>query len=186
TLGCNPPLAETPIPAGAALPRAGRGLLPFLAATAPLWWAWLRAKDLPPASYERRLVAALLVVSVPSAFLGLRFFPHYFIQLYVPLALGAAPWVGPAFTAPLAPSARLRRAAPPPGRGPPPPSPPGTPPRRSRPPGAGGRRPGGARIGAPPPRRCWGGGPRRPSPPPPAGGRPAVSSCPRPPSPGTS
>src|SRR5262249_59686392 len=111
TLGCNPPLAETPIPAGAALPRAGRGLLPFLAATAPLWWAWLRAKDLPPASYERRLVAALLVVSVPSAFLGLRFFPHYFIQLYVPLALGAAPWVARAFTAPLVPSARRFAAA---------------------------------------------------------------------------
>jgi hypothetical protein len=25
--------------------------------------------------------------------LGWRFFPHYFIQLYVPLALAAAPWL---------------------------------------------------------------------------------------------
>ena len=111
TLGWNVTYVENPILAGEALRRAGRGLLPFLAATAPLWWAWLRAKDLPPASYERRLVAALLVVSVPSAFLGLRFFPHYFIQLYVPLALGAAPWVARAFTAPLARSARRFAAA---------------------------------------------------------------------------
>jgi hypothetical protein len=33
--------------------------------------------------------------------LGLRFFAHYFVQLYVPLALAAAPWLADLLTAPL-------------------------------------------------------------------------------------
>ena len=39
------------------------------------------------------LVTALVIASVPPALLGFRFFPHYFIQLYVPLALASAPWL---------------------------------------------------------------------------------------------
>jgi hypothetical protein len=42
-------------------------------------------------SYRRLLVASIVVASVLPAFLGFRFFPHYFIQLYVPLALAAGP-----------------------------------------------------------------------------------------------
>jgi hypothetical protein len=37
-------------------------------------------------------VTAVLGCSLPAAFVGLRFFPHYFIQLYLPLALAASPW----------------------------------------------------------------------------------------------
>jgi hypothetical protein len=40
-----------------------------------------------------RLASLVLGASLASALLGLRFYPHYFVPLYVPLALGAAPWV---------------------------------------------------------------------------------------------
>jgi 4-amino-4-deoxy-L-arabinose transferase-like glycosyltransferase len=80
-----------PIPASEALVRAARYLLPFLAVTAPLWWGWRRAavwRD-----HRSRLVSLVLLASIPAVFLGLRFYPHYFVQLYAPLALAAAPWL---------------------------------------------------------------------------------------------
>jgi 4-amino-4-deoxy-L-arabinose transferase-like glycosyltransferase len=73
-----------------ALGRAARFLLPFLLVTTPLWWgAWRSRSALDP--HQRRLLAGVLLVSLPAVVLGLRFFPHYFIQLYLPLALMAAP-----------------------------------------------------------------------------------------------
>jgi hypothetical protein len=35
----------------------------------------------------------VLLLSIPPTLLGFRFYPHYFIQLYVPLAIAAAPWL---------------------------------------------------------------------------------------------
>ncbi len=94
------------IAAADALQRAGRFLLPFLAVTAPLWWSGWRSR---PAldSHQRRLLAATLALSVPAALLGLRFFPHYFIQLYLPLALLAAPHAVDLARRPLSAGARV-------------------------------------------------------------------------------
>jgi hypothetical protein len=82
--------AGSHIGVAAALGRAARSLLPCLLITAPLWWcAWRSRADLDP--HARRLLAGVLVLSIPPALVGFRFFAHYFIQLYLPLALLAAP-----------------------------------------------------------------------------------------------
>jgi 4-amino-4-deoxy-L-arabinose transferase-like glycosyltransferase len=82
----------------AILPReAGERFLsyavPFALVTAPLWWAaWrLRASDEPRA--RQVVMLTLVLCAIPAAFLGLRFYPHYFVQLYAPLAIAAAPWL---------------------------------------------------------------------------------------------
>jgi 4-amino-4-deoxy-L-arabinose transferase-like glycosyltransferase len=83
--------AANPIgPAEVAL-RAARFLLPLVAVTAPLWWGAWRARHALE-GHARLLVAGALAASLPAVFLGWRFFPHYFIQLYLPLALAAAPY----------------------------------------------------------------------------------------------
>jgi 4-amino-4-deoxy-L-arabinose transferase-like glycosyltransferase len=80
--------------------RAAAYLLPFLLATLPLWWAtWRSHRAL--GEYAATLVAALLALSALAALLGLRLFPHYFVPLYFPLALGAAPWAAEHVRCPL-------------------------------------------------------------------------------------
>jgi hypothetical protein len=80
--------------------RAASYLLPFLIATSPLWWA--SGRSWPALSaYQRRLVTFLLVSCFLAAFAGRRLYPHYFIPLYFPLALGVAPWVADHVRAPL-------------------------------------------------------------------------------------
>jgi hypothetical protein len=72
----------------------GRGLsylAPFLLATSLLWWGSLRTLRRPAPAYRKLLFTALLACSLVPAFLGFRFYPHYFIQLYFPLALASAP-----------------------------------------------------------------------------------------------
>ncbi len=88
--------AANPIPAAEALERAASYLLPFLLVTAPLWWAGCRSWPLYESRHQRVLLTSLLVLSLPLAFVGFRFFPHYFIPLYLPLALAAAPSVAAA------------------------------------------------------------------------------------------
>jgi len=100
TVEWNLAYAANPILPSEALLRAARSLLPFLAATAPLWWASWRGLRLLPAT-SRRLLAGLILSSLPAAFLGFRFFPHYFVQLYVPLSLAAAPAFDPLLRRPL-------------------------------------------------------------------------------------
>jgi hypothetical protein len=81
--------ARNPIPPGEALERAASSLLPFLLATLPLWWAaWRSRAALGP---RWRELAAATAGSMAGAFVGLRFFPHYLIPLYLPLAVAAAP-----------------------------------------------------------------------------------------------
>jgi hypothetical protein len=93
----------------AAAGRAAKYVLPWLAATAPLWWCAWRSRPLLEA-HPRRLITAVLLLSIPAAVLGLRFFPHYFIQLYVPLALLAAPQAAELFRARSSGAARLALA----------------------------------------------------------------------------
>jgi hypothetical protein len=102
--------AANPIPLLEAAERAASYLLPFLLVTAPLWWATARSRGAFGSAHRERLVLALLACAVPCTFAGLRFFPHYFVQLYLPLALGAAPWTAEAVRRPLAGAGRLALA----------------------------------------------------------------------------
>jgi len=81
--------ARNPIPTAEAVERAATTLVPFLVATAPLSWAGWRSRALLGRSWWT--LAAAAVGSLAGATLGLRFFPHYLVPLYVPLALAAAP-----------------------------------------------------------------------------------------------
>lgn len=100
-LGHNLTYAANPIPLSEALLRAARYLLPFLAVTAPLWLGWRRSAAEPAGRHLSRLASLLLCASFLSAMLGLRFYPHYFVPLYVPLAIGAAPWLARQLQRPL-------------------------------------------------------------------------------------
>ena len=99
TIVHNLDYAANPIPLGEAAERFASYLLPFVLTTVWLWWGWPRSRALLPSRYVARLVSWLLIWSLPPVFLGLRFFPHYFVPLYLPLALAAAPaveaWLAP-------------------------------------------------------------------------------------------
>ncbi len=82
--------SANPISWWEALGRAASYLLPFLLVTAPLWVFWVRSRTLFD-DYRRILTTMLIVLSIPPLFVGFRFYPHYFIQLYFPLILAAAP-----------------------------------------------------------------------------------------------
>jgi 4-amino-4-deoxy-L-arabinose transferase-like glycosyltransferase len=82
--------ARNPIPPAEAFERAASYLLPFLLATAPLWWASWRSRRLL-ARGPWSLLAGAAALALAGALVGLRFFPHYFVPLYLPLALAAAP-----------------------------------------------------------------------------------------------
>ena len=81
--------ARNPIAPLEALARAASSLLPFLLATTPLWWAAWRSRPLLGRSWWS--LAAATLGSLAGAILGFRFFPHYFVPLYLPLAIAAAP-----------------------------------------------------------------------------------------------
>jgi hypothetical protein len=92
TLESNVVYLRNPIPGREVLGRAAASLLPFAAVTAPLLlgtWRSYRTGMSPRAP----LVTGLLLLSLASALPGLRFYPHYLIPLYFPLAVGAAPFV---------------------------------------------------------------------------------------------
>jgi hypothetical protein len=84
--------AANPITAAGALERAAGYLVPWLVATAPLWWAWRRAR---PGLDEHRqgLVDGVVWLGLLPALAGFRFFPHYFVPAGFALALGAGPAV---------------------------------------------------------------------------------------------
>ncbi len=84
---------ENPTTAQEVLRRLIDRLLPFLVVTIVLWWGWIRSASLVASRYWTCLISGLILTSLAAGFLGWRFFPHYFVQLYVPLAVGAAPWV---------------------------------------------------------------------------------------------
>ncbi len=95
--------AQNPITAREAGERAMSYALPFAIVTAPLWWAAWRSWAAEWWSYRSVLVGGLLATSIPPILLGLRLYPHYFIQLYAPLALAAAPWTTEVLRRPLGP-----------------------------------------------------------------------------------
>jgi len=86
--------------------RFGGTAIPFLVVTGPLWIGWWRGYSLLQPRHWQVLITALVVASVPPLVLGFRFFPHYFIQLYVPLSLASAPWLAQHLT-PVTPNGRV-------------------------------------------------------------------------------
>ena len=89
--------------------RIAKYLLPFLAATVGLWVLAFRAKSSLP-RYQWALVMSVLVCTVPIVFVGFRFYPHYFVPLYTPLALGAGPVLAALWTSPASRWAKLTLA----------------------------------------------------------------------------
>lgn len=81
--------------------RIAARVLPFVALTAVLWYGAARSLSRAPSRYWRLLIGGVIVASIAASVLGLRFFAHYFIQLYVPLAIASAPWLADLLAAPL-------------------------------------------------------------------------------------
>jgi 4-amino-4-deoxy-L-arabinose transferase-like glycosyltransferase len=100
TLLGNIGYTANPIRAAEAAQRFAFKFLPFFGVTVFLWWAALRSTPLVN-RYQRVLLSCLLLCTLPAAFLGFRFFPHYFIQFYIPLALASAPFLSRLLTPPL-------------------------------------------------------------------------------------
>jgi hypothetical protein len=92
TLRRNVGYAANPISSREALGRAAGSLVPWLAATGPLSWAFLRSRALL-SNHLRGLTNLLVVLGLLPALAGLRFFPHYFVPAGFALAVGAAPAV---------------------------------------------------------------------------------------------
>ena len=107
TIGNNLHYTSNPISMREAAERALSYFLPFLIVTGPLWWGAWRSWAGEWRSYRALLVTVLILISIPPTLLGLRFYPHYFIQLYVPLAIAAAPWASVALRAPVGRQGRI-------------------------------------------------------------------------------
>jgi hypothetical protein len=82
--------AQQPMQVSEILVRITKFFLPFVAATLGLWIMVVRSRSLL-ARHQRVLVLSVLVCTFPIVFIGFRMYPHYFVPLYTPLALGAAP-----------------------------------------------------------------------------------------------
>ncbi len=93
TITNNFSYAANPISLTEATGRAISYLLPFLLVTAPLWFYAFKSLRRNEAGYRRILSIAMVLWTIPTAFIGFRFFPHYFVQLYVPLTIAAAPHI---------------------------------------------------------------------------------------------
>jgi hypothetical protein len=91
TLYGNAQYLANPVPLGEWLGRAAATLAPFLLATAPLWWLAWRSWRSEPEVYRRVLLAGSIGLSLLAAGAGLRFFGHYLVPVYWPLAVAAAP-----------------------------------------------------------------------------------------------
>ncbi len=89
TLTHNLRYARNPIPPVEALERGVSYLFPFLLVTVPLWWSAWRSRAGLGRSWP--MLAGAAAGSLAGAFVGFRFFPHYLVPLYLPLALAAAP-----------------------------------------------------------------------------------------------
>lgn len=98
--------AQQPMETGEILLRIAKYFLPFIAATLGLWilapksWSILRR-------YQRWLVVGTLICSFPIVFIGFRMYPHYFVPLYVPLAIAVAPFLAQLFVRPFTVWAKL-------------------------------------------------------------------------------
>jgi hypothetical protein len=97
---------ENPIPLREAAERSVSYLLPWLLVTGPLWWAAWRLVRRDGLTYHVALGVTLIACAVPATYAGFRFFPHYFIQVYVPLVFLAAPMLAEWCRVPFGPAGR--------------------------------------------------------------------------------
>ena len=98
--------AQQPMAGSEALGRIAKYFLPFVAATIGLWIMALRARSLLP-RHQRVVVLGVLVCTLPIVFVGFRMYPHYYVPLYTPLALAAAPFLAGLWVFPLQRGAKL-------------------------------------------------------------------------------
>ena len=89
--------------------RIAKYFLPFLAATVGLWVLALRSRSRLP-RYQWIFITGVLVCTFPIVFIGFRMYPHYFVPLYTPLALGAGPVLAAMWTSPASRWAKLTLA----------------------------------------------------------------------------
>jgi 4-amino-4-deoxy-L-arabinose transferase-like glycosyltransferase len=107
TIQNNLGYSANPITAREAFGRAASYMLPFLIVTSPLWWFAWRSPKLHESKYQLLLTTFLILFSIPPALIGFRFYPHYFIQLYIPLCLAAAPHANQLLQFPFSTKAKL-------------------------------------------------------------------------------
>jgi hypothetical protein len=93
TIHNNFSYSANPILFSEAIGRAASYFLPFLIVTSPLWYGWFRSFRLNDSLYLTVLLSSVILFTFPAALLGFRFYPHYFIQFYLPLSLAAAPYL---------------------------------------------------------------------------------------------
>lgn len=98
--------AANPVPLGEALRKGAVVGGGFALATLPLLWGVAKSAG-HCKGYQRVLVLGLTLLTVPAGALGLRFYPHYFVQLYWPLAVASAPALAVALQLPLERAGRL-------------------------------------------------------------------------------
>ncbi|HUL99080.1 MAG TPA: glycosyltransferase family 39 protein, partial [Mycobacterium sp.] len=84
--------AQQPMERSEILLRFAKYFMPFVVGTLGLWlvarrtWSWRLLSR-----YQRTLLAGVLIGCVPMVLTGFRMYPHYFVPVYTPLALAAAP-----------------------------------------------------------------------------------------------
>lgn len=107
TIQNNLGYSANPITVREAFGRAASYLLPFLIVTSPLWWFAWRSRKLHESTYQYLLTTFLILFSIPPALIGFRFYPHYFIQFYIPLCLAAAPYANQMLQVPLSKKGKI-------------------------------------------------------------------------------
>jgi 4-amino-4-deoxy-L-arabinose transferase-like glycosyltransferase len=107
TIQNNVGYSANPITVREASGRAASYLLPFLIATFPLWFFAWRSTNLHGSKYQLLLTTLLILFSIPPALIGFRFYPHYFIQFYIPLCLASAPYANQVLQFPLSVKGKL-------------------------------------------------------------------------------
>lgn len=109
TIIYNYAYAQQPMERSEIFLRMAKYLLPFIVGTLGLWivaprsWALL-------SRHRRILLAGVLVCCLPIVLVGFRFYPHYFVPVYTPLVLAAAPALDQLLRRPLGRAARRLRA----------------------------------------------------------------------------
>jgi len=100
--------AQQPMERSEILLRLVKYFVPFVLGTLGLWLVARRSWGLL-SSYQRALLAGVLVCCLPMVAIGFRFYPHYFVPVYMPLALAAAPALDRLLRSPLSRGAKWLR-----------------------------------------------------------------------------
>ena len=100
--------AQQPMERSEILLRFAKYFVPFIVGTLALWLVARRSWDLL-SRYQRTLLAGVLICCLPMVLTGFRMYPHYFVPVYAPLVLAAAPALDRLLRAPLSRGAKWFR-----------------------------------------------------------------------------